>query len=155
MEHMEIERKFKPGLLLPDLTSFPYHTIEQGYLCTSPVVRIRREDEEFILTYKGKGKMMREEYNLPLSREAYFHLLPKVDGYLVRKKRYRVPLENGLTAEVDLFDGELSGLVIIEVEFPDPETARSFSPPSWFGEDVTEDRRYHNSYLSKTGRVPE
>ena len=70
---MEIERKF-----LPDLNSlpfrpedFPFRKIEQGYLCTSPVVRIRRDNEQFFLTYKSKGLMVREEYNLPLTEEAY------------------------------------------------------------------------------------
>lgn len=78
---MEIERKFlikKENL--PDLTEYPYHQIEQGYLCTEPVVRIRRQDEQYYLTYKSGGLLSREEYNLPLTRNAYEHLCPKADG---------------------------------------------------------------------------
>lgn len=54
---MEIERKFliKKGLLPAELESYPFHEIEQGYLCTNPVVRIRRQDDEYYLTYKSKG----------------------------------------------------------------------------------------------------
>ena len=68
---MEIERKFLPD---PDLLPFrpedyPVHKIEQGYLCTSPVVRVRRDNDDYILTYKSKGMMIREEYNLPLTEE--------------------------------------------------------------------------------------
>ena len=76
---MEIERKY---LLkeLPDLGNFEHHKIEQAYLCTGPVVRVRREDEIYYMTYKGSGMMSREEYNLPLTRESYEHLKVKADG---------------------------------------------------------------------------
>ena len=83
---MEIERKFLLKSLPDHLDSFPFHTIEQGYLCTDPVVRIRRQDEEYYLTYKSKGLMVREEYNLPLTRDAYCHLRSKTDGILISKK---------------------------------------------------------------------
>ena len=66
---MEIERKFliKKEQLPKDLANYSFHKIEQGYLCTDPVVRIRRQDDEYYLTYKSKGLLSREEYNLPLS----------------------------------------------------------------------------------------
>ena len=101
---MEIERKF---LLteLPDLKDYQSHKIEQAYLCTNPVVRVRREDESYYMTYKGRGMLVREEYNLPLNKEAYEHLKEKADGNVIGKTRYLVPLdENGLIAEVDVFD---------------------------------------------------
>ena len=60
-----------------------------------------------------------------------------------------IPLNERLTIELDVFDGELSPLVLAEVEFPDEETALSFTPPDWFGEDVTFSGKYHNSYLSQ------
>ncbi|MGN0308774.1 MAG: CYTH domain-containing protein [Lachnospiraceae bacterium] len=144
---MEIERKFKVKLL-PDLSGFPVHLLEQGYLCTDPVVRIRREDESCYLTYKGKGLLVREEYNLPLTREAYQHLLSKADGRIIRKKRYLIPFEEK-TIELDIFDAPFNGLQIAEVEFTSEEEALSFLPPDWFGEEVTYDKRYHNSNLSR------
>ena len=54
---MEIERKFliKKELLPAELESYPFHEIEQGYLCTNPVVRTRRQDDEYYLTYKSKA----------------------------------------------------------------------------------------------------
>ena len=72
---MEIERKFLIDKLPDDLESYPFHRIEQAYLCTNPVIRIRREDDNFYLTYKGSGLMQREEANLPLTSEGYYHLL--------------------------------------------------------------------------------
>lgn len=148
---MEIERKYLISAdHLPDnLQNYPHRVIEQGYLCTEPVVRIRRDNDDYILTYKSKGLMVREEYNLPLTREAYEHLLTKIDGRLISKIRYMLPLESELTIELDLFSGNLSELILAEVEFPNEEAALSFTPPSWFGEDVTFSSAYHNSTLSK------
>lgn len=149
---MEIERKYIiPSLdTLPfSLNDFPVQKLEQGYLCTAPVVRIRRSDDDYILTYKSKGLMIREEYNLPLTKESYQHLKTKIDGRLIIKKRYRIPIENGLTAELDVFEDSLAPLMLVEVEFPDEESANRFLPPSWFGEDVTFSSLYHNSTLSR------
>ena len=82
---MEIERKYLIKVLPENLTSYKNHKIEQGYLCTEPVVRIRRQDDEYYLTYKSKGLMVREEYNLPLTAQAYRHLKEKADGLLIMK----------------------------------------------------------------------
>ena len=95
--------------------------------------------------------MVREEYNLPLTKEAYEHLLSKIDGLLIAKKRYLIPLNEKLTAELDVFEQELSGLLLVEVEFDTVEEANSFVPPAWFGEDVTNSGKYHNSYMSAHG----
>ena len=140
MKSYEIERKYLVPAAPENLSSFPYHEIEQGYLSTEPVVRIRRQDEEYYLTYKSKGLMIREEYNLPL-RE-------KIDGRLISKRRYLIPYGD-YTIELDLFSSPKSGLLLAEVEFSSKEEALSFTPPSWFGEDVTSSSLYHNSNLSK------
>lgn len=147
---MEIERKFLIARenFPEDIEKYPYHIIEQGYLCVNPVVRVRRQDEDFILTYKGKGMMMREEYNLPLQAEGYYHLLGKADGKTIRKKRYLIPLDATHTIELDEFEGDYEGLLMAEVEFTSEEDANSFEKPAWFGEEVTYDRKYHNSYMS-------
>ena len=146
---MEIERKY---LLkeLPELEKYEYHRIEQAYLCTNPVVRVRREDEAYYMTYKGGGMMAREEYNLPLNKEAYEHLIKKADGNVISKTRYLIPLEmDGLVAEVDVFESPFAPLIMAEVEFESEEQANTFKAPEWFGEDVTFDGKYHNSYMSR------
>jgi CYTH domain-containing protein len=150
---MEIERKFLVKELPENLESYPQQRISQGYLCTDPVVRIRRSNDDYYLTYKGKGMMVREEYNLPLTEDAFHHMLPKVDGILIDKIRYLIPLDGKLTAELDIFQGTLAPLRIVEVEFDTEEEALAFTPPSWFGDDVTNSRQYHNSNLSKN-RIP-
>ncbi len=160
---MEIERKFLIREKPDNLTLFPCLVIEQAYLCTNPVVRIRRQNEDYYLTYKGKGLMAREEYNLPLNKEAYGHLLSKADGNIISKKRYLIPIDTpafaahykpsgklpALTVELDVFEPPFAPLILAEVEFPDVETADAFLPPAWLGEDVTNDVEYHNSSMSR------
>lgn len=144
----EIERKYLIRTLPENLDAYPYHEIEQGYLCTAPVVRIRRQDDEYYLTYKSKGLMIREEYNLPLTEASYSHLKTKIDGRLISKRRYLIPFAP-YTIELDVFTSPEQGLVLAEVEFPSEEAALSFQAPDWFGEDVTNSSKYHNSTLSK------
>lgn len=148
---MEIERKYLVSQLPADYASYPHEKIEQGYLCTDPVVRIRKYGESYILTYKGAGLMEREEYNLPLTKEAYAHLRPKTDGVLIQKVRYRIPYLERYTIELDIFSGSLSPLVLAEVEFATREEAEQFIAPDWFGEDVTFSGAYHNSSLARRG----
>jgi len=145
---MEIERKYLIAKLPENLSSYPFHDLEQAYLCTSPVVRIRRQDDEYILTYKSSGMLAHEEYNLPLTKESYEHLKTKADGNVITKRRYLIPLTEELTIELDLFSGIFEGMILAEVEFPTEEAAHQFTPPDWFTEEVTFRREYHNSYLS-------
>lgn len=154
---MEIERKFKIREIPAPLSGFEKKEIEQGYLCTKPVVRIRKSNEDYILTYKSRLNLtdrpqevalVCEEVELPLSKEAYEHLKEKADNHIITKTRYLIPLESGLKAELDIFHGCLEGLIFAEVEFPSKEAAASFVPPEWLGADVSFDKRYKNNYLS-------
>lgn len=160
---MEIERKFTIRSLPDNLSQYTCLTIEQAYLNTDPVVRIRKQDEEYYLTYKGKGLLAREEYNLPLNEHSYYHLREKADGNIIAKKRYLIPVEHptftsdykfpvdqiSLTIELDIFEAPFENLIIAEVEFPDERTAEAFCPVEWFLDDVTNDPAYHNSNLSR------
>lgn len=151
----EIERKFKVDKKIADdylkraeEGEFQIKVIEQAYLTTDPVVRVRRSDDEYYMTYKGKGLMAREEYNLPLNKESYEILKSKADGNIICKKRVLIPYE-GLLIEMDVFEKPFKPLIIAEVEFETTEDATSFIPPNWFIEDVTDDRQYHNSNMSR------
>lgn len=158
---MEIERKFKVTSLPKNLEQYEKKEIVQGYLCTRPVVRIRKSNEKYILTYKNKGNLsqenaiMSEEVEVALTQEAFEHLLPKVDGNIIEKTRYLIPLDQGYTVELDVFKGRLEGLYFAEVEFPMEEEAIAFKKPDWFGEDVSKDKRYRNSFLTTVAGVHE
>lgn len=151
MENMEIERKFLVKKIPDNLDTYERIDMIQGYLNTAPVVRVRKENDDYVLTYKGSGLLSHSEYNLPLNKESFEHLLKKCDGIIISKSRYKIPIENNLTAELDIFKGDLDSLKLVEVEFGSVEEANNFIPPEWFGEDVTTDGRYHNSYISKYG----
>ncbi len=148
---MEIERKFLVKDVPENLERYEQKRICQGYICTNPVVRIRRSNEDYFLTYKGRGKMVREEHEFPLTAEAFEHMLPKIDGILIDKVRYLIPLAGGHTAELDIFQGVLAPLRLVEVEFASVEEAENFVVPEWFGDDVTNSKEYHNSNLSQKG----
>lgn len=146
---MEIERKFLIKEIPFSLNSYKARKIEQAYLCTEPVVRVRRDNDDYYLTYKSAGFVAREEYNLPLTAEGYSHLLSKADGNIITKTRYEIPEANGLIIELDIFEGRFQGLILAEVEFKNIEQAMSYNPPEWFGKDVSSDTNYHNSTMSR------
>ncbi len=148
---MEIERKFLIDKIPDsiDLSSLKCRRIEQGYLCTEPVVRVRRDNDDYYLTYKSKGLMAREEYNLPLNETAYNTLIKKADGNIITKTRYEIPEKNNLTIELDIFEGKFAGLLLAEVEFSSEAEALAYTSPAWFGKDVTNDAFYHNSNMAK------
>lgn len=147
MENYEIERKFLIKELPENLESYDYHLIEQGYLSTAPVVRVRKSDDEYYMTYKSKGFIQREEYNLPLTEASYYHLLAKADGNIISKKRYLIPFGK-YTIELDVFSSPTK-MVLAEVEFDSLEEANAFIPPAWFDKDVTGNPDYSNSVLSR------
>ena len=128
---MEIERKYLLKKLPDNLDTYRHRHLEQGYLCTAPVVRIRKDDDRYELTYKSGGMMVRQEYNLLLTKDSYEHLKKKVDGRLNTKKRYMIPYEKNMI-ELDVFENDLAPLVLAEVEFETEEEANSFTPPEWF-----------------------
>lgn len=144
----EIERKYLVKQIPGNLNSYRHHELEQGYLSTSPVVRVRRRDDEYILTYKSSGLMIRKEVELPLDRKSYAHLIAKSDGIIISKTRYIIP-DGSYNIELDIFHGQLEGFVMAEVEFDSKEAAESYQPPCWFSKEVTNDPSYHNSRISR------
>ncbi|MGN0299004.1 MAG: CYTH domain-containing protein [Lachnospiraceae bacterium] len=157
---MEIERKFLIKQLPDNLEQYENHLIEQAYLSINPVIRVRKEDTTYYMIYKGQGMMIREEYNLPLTKQSYEHLLAKADGRIITKRRYKIPLtqpisidptvtfSTPLTIELDIFEGDYEGLWLAEIEFATAKEAEALQMPDWFLQDVTFDGRYHNSYMA-------
>lgn len=150
---MEIERKFLIISKPENLEQYTCCQIEQAYLCTAPVIRIRRWNEDYFLTYKSGGLMTREEVELPLNETAYDHLLKKADGRIIQKERFLIPYCTW-TIELDQFHGDFEGLFMAEVEFKSEKEAKNFQKPEWFGKEVTFDGSYHNSYMSRCEKLP-
>lgn len=148
---MEIEKKYLTQKIPFDITKYNKTEISQCYISTSPTIRIRKSDDKYILTVKSKGSLAREEFELSITKLEYENLKTKSETPEVIKTRYKVPIENKLIAEVDIYHGKLKGLITTEVEFKTVEDAEKFVPPSWFGLDVSLDNRYKNTNLSLFG----
>lgn len=151
----EIERKFLVSgetantyIIRKDSGEYVAHEIEQAYLTTDPVIRVRKSDDKYYLTYKGSGLMSREEYNLPLTAEAYNTLKSKAEGNVIKKTRILIPYDT-YTIELDIFKPPFEHIYMAEVEFDSEEEACAFVPPDWFLNEVTDDRNYHNSVMSR------
>lgn len=146
---MEIEKKYLIKLSFKQISIYPCINIEQGYISTKPVIRIRKANDRYYLTYKSSGLMTREEHEEEISLNQYEHLKSKIDFNLITKKRYLVNLDNLLTVEIDVFTGKLNGLILAEVEFDSQESANNFRPPAWFTKEVTFNPRFQNCNLCK------
>lgn len=147
----EIERKFL-------VTEMPRAesgstAIEQGYLAVDQdaEVRLRRAGDELFLTAKGGHGEVREEVEVSIEPGVFAALWPLTAGRRVRKVRHYLPLGHDLRAEVDVYEEGLNGLRTAEVEFDSPATSRDFTPPPWFGKELTGDRRYANQALATLG----
>ncbi|MFN2540705.1 MAG: adenylate cyclase [Chthoniobacterales bacterium] len=146
----EIERKFLIKQLPPGLNRFRNYPIAQGYLANETGgrhVRLRKKGKTASLTFKmGRGSA-REEREIKLSAQQFALLWPATTGRRLRKIRYEIPWKN-LLIEIDVYRGRNAGLRVAEVEFPSQASCRKFKPPTWFGREVTGEKRYSNIRLA-------
>jgi len=146
----EIERKFLLRQPPDQLKRSRHYISEQGYLATKPAgrqARRRKKGKSAALTFKVGRGAHREEREIKLSPKQFAALWPGTAGRRLRKVRYDIPWKN-LVIEIDVYRGRHAGLVVAEVEFPDGVTCREFKPPSWFGREVTGEKRYSNVRLA-------
>jgi CYTH domain-containing protein len=160
---VEIERKYLVWEVPADLERYGRNPISQGYLAIEEggtEVRVRRLGYAAYLTAKSGHGRAREEQEIEITVQQFERMWPLTEGRRVEKTRYELPVSDGLTAELDVYHGELTGLVTAEIEFPDAAAADRFIAPGWFGPEVTEDDRYKNRRLAtdglpRSGEVPE
>lgn len=148
---IEIERKFLVKSNDFKSQAFIQNRIAQGYLNSNPerTVRVRIKGEKGFLTIKGKGNeggMTRFEWEKEIPVEEALLLLNLCEGGKINKIRFEIKVGNH-TFEVDEFFGENEGLIIAEIELSSEN--ESFEKPNWLGEEVTNDERYYNAYLSQ------
>jgi len=153
--NLEIERKFKLDRVPAELDgAWPRVTIEQGYLAIhedGTEVRIRRKGGRRTLTVKSAGGLTRVEVELEIDADRFRSLWPLTTGRRVRKVRSTLKLADGLVAEIDVYEGDLDGLVVAEVEFETHVDGVCFEPPAWLGHEVTGDAGYLNRSLAIRG----
>jgi adenylate cyclase len=147
---IEIERKF---LVTDDsfkTAAYAQNRIKQGYLSSVPerTVRVRIKGDKGFLTIKGVSNhtgMSRFEWEKEIPLEEANQLLLLCEAGVIDKTRFEVKFENHIF-EIDEFYGENEGLTMVEIELESETT--SFQKPNWLGKEVTNDKRYYNSYLS-------
>jgi CYTH domain-containing protein len=150
---MEIERKFLVGELPLELSSLDGVTIRQGYVRVADrdfELRFRQKDDRFYQTIKQGSGLVRQECEIEITRDQFESLWPLTADRRIQKIRYNIPVGD-LVFELDIFDHPLKGLQLVEVEFDTVELSSAFKPPQWFGDEVTDDRRYKNKQLATHG----
>ena len=151
---VEIERKFLVDDVPADLDTHPSAQIDQGYLAITDdglEVRIRSYGPRASLTIKSGAGQVRLEEEIDIDERRFRSLWPLTEGKRIRKRRYVIPVAEGLQIELDVYADALTGLVTAEVEFDSAAAAAAFSPPAWLGRDVTDDPRYKNKRLAVDG----
>lgn len=143
---MEIERKFLVKEM-PCLDGCEKSEIVQGYISLTPETRIRKRDNQYYLTIKGEGDVVREETESVVSEKEGKELFSQVESKLIEKTRYLINIGKYI-AELDIYKNHLEGLVVVEVEFETEQEAENFTPPTWFGEDISKNKEYRNKVLA-------
>jgi len=146
---IEIERKWLVNEA-PKVSKRKKVTINQGYLAVNrngTEVRLRQQDDKYFQTIKTGMGLQRGEIEVALSRKQFSSLWPATRGHRLEKVRYTLKWR-GNRIELDVFKKKLFGLLIAEVEFKSKKEAGAFSPPKWFGQEVTDDKAYKNVNLA-------
>jgi CYTH domain-containing protein len=149
----EIERVFKVRQIPKNIEKYPARNIVQGYLAidaNGAEVRLRKMVERYFETFKGGGSLQRKELEIELSDDQFKALWPGTEGRRIEKTRYRIDDANQ-KIELNVYRGNLQGLVLTEIEFASKARSQEFKPPHWLGEEVTEDHRYKNQSLAEHG----
>jgi CYTH domain-containing protein len=150
----EVERKFRVASVPDDVGAGA--ALRQGYLAIDGDVEVRARDEDgrCTLTVKGGSGLERAEVEAAIDPEQFAELWPLAGDRTIEKVRHRLPLGDGVVAELDLYGGRLDGLAVVEVEFPERAAADAFTPPTWFGEELTGREGWSNASLARHG-VPD
>jgi adenylate cyclase len=151
----EIERKFRVADV-PEGLAGGGAELRQSYVAVDGDVelRVRSDGAHHVLTVKGGRGLERAEVELPLDADAFAELWALARDRHLEKTRHRIDL-GGLTAELDVYRGELAGLMVVEVEFPSRVEADAFAPPGWFGAEVTGRPGWSNADLATAGAPPD
>lgn len=106
-----------------------------------PLLRLRQRGDIYEMTKKenasGTDSSYKLEHTITLDRDE-FEALSKAPGRRVAKRRYYYEYK-GLTAEIDVFEGDLKGLVEVDFEFAAREDQLAFKMPDFCLADVTQE----------------
>lgn len=149
--NIEIERKFLVKNKDFKNLSYKEEVFKQGYLNSDKTrnVRIRITNDKAFLTIKGASNASgttRFEWEKEINRQEAEQLLLLCEPTIIEKKRYYIKNDD-LIFEVDEFYADNQGLILAEIELNSEH--QKFKKPDWLGKEVTGNKEYYNSYLSK------
>ena len=149
---IEIEKKFIVDVIPAEVKKIKGSVVQQGYICLTKnrEVRCRQINEKFYLTIKSDGNLTREETEVELNENQFRAIWDTTESVRIYKERCKINFGKHII-ELDTFKGNLSGLLLAEVEFDSIEDADGFANPDWFGKEVTNDKRYKNKNLAVNG----
>lgn len=158
--HVEIERKWLVNDWPDNLSLLFKEEMRQGYIVTSPTVRIRQENtifsnvkekeikDSYILCFKSKGSLVRKEIEMAIDKDKFIELEDLIGLPLINKKRNTYLLKDGHHLEVNQVDEGLdSEFFYAEIEFKSIEDANNFKP-----EDVGLDKYLTNEVTLLKGQ---
>ncbi len=153
---IENERKFLLNSIPKEVYFIEKQEIIQFYLCQKNdiITRVRRYGKIYNIGIKSGKGIKRLEKEITITKQDFDDLLLFNPKCKIRKFRHICKIDK-FKIEVDEFKDNLQGLLMAEVEFANLQEAKAFSPPDWFGKEVTNDIRYTNAHLSKTQKIPE
>ena len=156
----EIERKYTINHLPKEIDNILKITQKHIYRDSVCSIRVRKtlklSTNEAIYTHtiKAKGKDIEKfsiiELEKEITEEQFEEVKPFKGSTTIEKYRIVIPLEDGLKAEVDIFEKKLKGLIIAEVEFESIEQAKKFKMPSWFEKEVPHNEFSNRKMSTKT-----
>ncbi len=152
MIEIELEKTYLAKYLPEGLKDSPSKEIKDIYIPESiehPVLRIRRRDDKYEITKKQPvnetDSSEQYEHTIALTKEE-FSTLEQVKGKVVRKIRYYYN-HKGIQAEVDVFQDDLAGLVLVDFEFKEVADKNNFDMPDFCLTDVTQDKYFAGGML--------
>lgn len=151
-EELELERTYLLTKIPKGLKSCKFVEIIDLYIPASkahPVMRIRKKGDKLEITKKvpnNNDASNQTEHTIPLS-ELEFNVLLSVPGKKLRKLRYYFPVDKKV-AEIDVFQDELAGLIVVDFEFSNLAEKEDFKAPDFCSEDITQEEFIAGGYLA-------
>jgi CYTH domain-containing protein len=143
MEEIEREKTYL-AKYLPDLSGCESKEMVDTYLpenALHPIVRIRKQGDSYMITKKAPvngSASLQTDQTIPLKKEEY-DALSLVSTKRIEKVRYYYPF-NGRMVEIDVFQGDLAGLVLVDVEFESSDDIDAFPMPEFCLVDITDEK---------------
>lgn len=140
MKQTERERVFLVKELPADINKYSPIPISVGDFFesnSSDALKIKQKGDNYYLVKKEITAARERVEHIIDIKQGEFNALIKCAVQFHRKNRYLYPSDKYI-CEIDYYLDQLDGYVRVEVEFDNDEDMLNFTPPKWFGSEITE-----------------